>query len=235
MNILAIETATAVCAAAAVRDGVVLAEYSLHEKHIHSEKLITIVDRVLQESGGYDAIAVSIGPGSFTGLRIGLSVAKGLAFASGKPLVPVPTLEALSWGAVHRQIAQEGDEVIAMIDARRSDVYAAGYHVEHQEISFKWGPVALPLSALQQKISWEKRTVFMGDGVEKFRSHSGSVSSIPDDHWIFPPIEQRLCSAASVGLVGWRKTLRGMFTDPASLEPMYVKDFPILVSTQHSS
>ena len=100
MIVLGIETATAVCAVALVDDDVVRAERRYEIPQAHSEKLMECVDDCLKSAGlalsSIDGIAISIGPGSFTGLRIGLSVAKGLAFATDKPVVGVPTLEALA-------------------------------------------------------------------------------------------------------------------------------------------
>lgn len=235
MKVLAIETATAVCAAAIIQEGKVLAEDGLLERHIHSEKLIPIIDHVVAKAGRYDAISVSVGPGSFTGLRIGLSVAKGLAFANGKPLVAVPTLEALAWRAVYEGLSRGDDQVIAMIDARRNDVYAAAYQIDGKELSVLWDAQALSLEELTQKISLKRRTIFMGDGVSKLQIHFSKTERSDSEGWYFPPLEQRLCSAAAVGLLGHRKAQRGEFADLSSLEPMYVKDFLTLVKTQHLS
>src|SRR5712692_6734191 len=100
MIVLGIETATAVCGAAIVEDAGVRAEASIEAEHIHSEKLISLIDEALNRAtipfSSIDSVAVSIGPGSFTGLRIGLSVAKGLVYAGGKSLAAVSTLEALA-------------------------------------------------------------------------------------------------------------------------------------------
>jgi len=229
VRVLAIETATAVCAAALIEDGTVRKEESLLEKHVHSEKLLTLIDAVL-EGGGYDAIAVSIGPGSFTGLRIGLSVAKGLAFASGRPVVAVPTLEALVQRAVEKNLIGSDDDVIAMIDARRDDVYAAAYRISGGERVNRWGPEALALGELFGRISPNTRTVMMGDGVDKFvargmnRTHRLTIPA-PGD---------RQCGASSVGILGYGRAQRGEFSDIASLEPLYIRDFATLVRTQHS-
>lgn len=233
MNILAIESATDICGAALIGDGKVLREHALHERNVHSEKLVTLIDKVLQNPYGFDAIAVSIGPGSFTGLRIGLSVAKGLAFAGNKPLIAVPTLEALAVRAVLDAMAEDGDEVIAMIDARRDDVYAAAYQVAGQQIIPLWEAKALSLPALARLLSTGKKTLFLGNGVEKFKARY--AANVNDVNWLFPPREQQRCSAAAVGFVGLLKARQGEFADVASLEPMYVKDFVTLVSSQHLS
>ncbi len=137
MIVLGIETATAVCAVALVDDDVVRAERRYEIPQAHSEKLMECVDDCLKSAGlilsSIDGIAISIGPGSFTGLRIGLSVAKGLAFAAGKPLVGVPTLEALALQPVRKDIGEADDVIVPMIDARRDEVYTAIFRRHGQE------------------------------------------------------------------------------------------------------
>src|SRR5258706_14324961 len=104
MKILGIESATVVCAAAIIENGCVRSERTLIAPRIHSEKIISLIDESLDDANitptELEGVAVSIGPGSFTGLRIGLSVAKGLAYALDKPIVAVPTLEALAANTV---------------------------------------------------------------------------------------------------------------------------------------
>lgn len=234
MKVLAIETATAVCAAAVVEGATVLQEQVFHEKHIHSEKLVTFVDAVTLNSGDFEAIAISIGPGSFTGLRIGLSVAKGLAYANDKRIVAVPTLEALAWRAVHEGIAVEGDTIVAMIDARRNDVYAGMFSMRGEELESRWEIAALPLDELMQRLDGTGRVVVMGDAVAKFAQRYGEVVRNAG-RFVIPAQQHRLCNAGSVGLLGARKATRGEFSDLGSLEPRYVKDFVSLVRAQHVS
>lgn len=231
MRVLSIETATAVCAAAVIEEGRVLAERSIHEQRVHAEKLITIIDEVLRASAGYDVIAVSIGPGSFTGLRIGLSVAKGLACGSGKPIVAVSTLEALAFRAVYEALAGSGDQIIAMIDARRRDVYAAGFRYEQNALLPLFDARAISIPELVYFIPTEHPLICMGDGAEKlweFHSDTGARLQLH-----LPPLEKRLCSAAAVGILGERKARQGEYVDVSSVEPLYGKDFSTLVKTQH--
>src|SRR5207302_5277280 len=107
------------------RDGAVLAEGAHRESRSHTASLPALVERVLGDAGlaleDVEGLAVSIGPGSFTGLRIGLALAKGIAFAGGLPLVGVPTLEALA----HVADASPGETICAALDARKREVYAA--------------------------------------------------------------------------------------------------------------
>ena len=126
MMILAIDTASRSCGVAVVSDGAVLAEINDVSGQTHSRHLMGMVDRALAMSVGppqrIDAYAVTRGPGSFTGLRIGISTAKGLAEAAGKPLVGVSSLEALAW-----QVFPTDRLVVPMLDARRKEVYAARF------------------------------------------------------------------------------------------------------------
>ncbi len=240
--ILAIETATNVCATALISDGTIIAEHSLSEPHVHSEKLLSLIDDTLTSHITYrtslNGIAVSIGPGSFTGLRIGLSVAKGLCYAWNKPLVPVPTLQALAWNVLLDNIAQENDFVLPMLDARRSEAYVALYQKKGSEL-VEVHPVRaisvercleLILGSQQEGREYNSlpansgKVFVLGDASTKFRDHLEHLESSVV-HRIFLPAEQQQCRAASVGLVGEKMLVNGITADLASLEPMYVKEF----------
>src|ERR1700690_1829481 len=125
MKILSVETST-MLGGVAVMDSQagLIAEIKLNVKTTHSERLMTAISQVLSQSGidlrGIDAFAVASGPGSFTGLRIGLSTVKGLSYATGKPVVTVPTLEAFAWNFPYSMYP-----VCLMLDARRGEVYSA--------------------------------------------------------------------------------------------------------------
>ena len=123
MIVLGIETSTEVCAVGLANDDGAYAERALVESHIHSEKLLTLITEILEQQhtqlSELDAISVSIGPGSFTGLRIGLSTAKGLCFALGKPLVIVPTLEAMAMAVRSRNQARRRAAAVSTARATR--------------------------------------------------------------------------------------------------------------------
>ncbi len=237
MKILGIESATAVCAAAVVEDGSVLSECSLVEPHIHSEKMVTLVDRALNEAGlkpqALDATAVSIGPGSFTGLRIGLSVAKGLAFALDKPIVSVPTLEALAAKAVRRRPVEENSLICCLLDARRDEVYVAGFRQEGELLEEVAAARAAHLEELANLMAGQTRIIVSGDGAEKFRKYLEGKNSAMSGKLSFLSARESQCSASAVALLGEEKFLRGEVADVTSLEPLYVKDFYTLVNTQH--
>jgi tRNA threonylcarbamoyladenosine biosynthesis protein TsaB len=126
LPVLALETATGFASVAVLRRGALLAELTSTGARPHSGRLLPAVDHVLAAAGltlaGLGAFAVSIGPGSFTGLRVGVATLKGLAFGDARPVAAVPTLAALAAGA-----AASGEPVLACLDARRGEVYAAAF------------------------------------------------------------------------------------------------------------
>ncbi len=151
--ILAIETASG-CGSVALTQGGraagrLLAEYSLYPRRSHSRQLLGLVQAILEASaldwGAIDAVAVSQGPGSFTGLRIGMAAARGLAFAAGKPLIAVPTLDSLA-----AALPPLKEQVCTLLDARKSQVYAAFYSTSQEDengLPLRLGPYLVCASA----------------------------------------------------------------------------------------
>lgn len=225
MKILAIETATAVCGSAVVENERILGERSIEAPQMHSEKIMGLIDEVLTSARiglkDIDAIAVSIGPGSFTGLRIGLSVAKGLSFTCEKPLTAVSTLRALARNAIGRGLAAGRDLILCSIDARRDEVYAAGYRAA--ALDEVLSPRAVSVPVLAQLLEGEKRIVLVGDGAEKIQEYV--MKSENSNRCILPAREHRLCSASAVAFLGLQQLQRGERSDLASLEPKYLKEF----------
>ena len=137
--ILQIETATTVCSVALSENGKVLICKEADQRNIHAEKITVFVEEVLLDAGksfdDVDAIAVSSGPGSYTGLRIGVSAAKGLSFALDKPLIALETLEAMVYGLIsQRSTLSAGTLLCPMIDARRMEVYTAIFDIHGNKI-----------------------------------------------------------------------------------------------------
>ncbi len=218
MIILNIETATTNCSVSLSKEGktIVLKE-DYDKNYSHAERLHVYIDEVLKEAGmssqDLSAIAVSKGPGSYTGLRIGVSAAKGLCFALDKPLISISTLEALA----HQVNCQEG-VIVAMLDARRMEVYSAVFDSNHNQIRETEAQI---IDAESFNNYLEKGKVyFIGNGVEKTKA------SINHPNAVF--IEDKLPSANEMSLLANNKFKIDEFEDVAYFEPYYLKDFVAL-------
>ena len=136
-RILCLETATETCSVALSNDAECIACEEVAEGHSHAEKILELADRCLKSANcdiaSVDAVCVSSGPGSYTGLRIGVSTAKGICYALSKPLIAVPTLEGIANGAC--QHVPDADIICPMIDARRMEVYCAMYDPQGNPIT----------------------------------------------------------------------------------------------------
>src|SRR5512136_1856278 len=167
MLILGIETATRTGGVAVVSENGVIAEYTLNIEITHSERLMETVDRVLTGAkitlADLDGFSVSVGPGSFTGLRIGVATIKGMAFVTGKPVAAVPTLKALAWNVPHA-----GHPVCPLLDAGKKEVYSALYRYENGSLSTAMAEENLSLQDLARRIT--ERAVFTGEGAHSFRA-----------------------------------------------------------------
>lgn len=168
--ILNIETATSVCSVALAHNGKVLHALSCEENASHSSMLTMIIEKLFFKAivsiSDIDAVAVSIGPGSYTGLRIGLSTAKGICFALDKPLISLSTLKILANTIKNSYLDQpESTIYLPLIDARRMEVYTAAYNMELEEI---WSPKALILEpGCFNDLLRFKNIIYGGDGVKK--------------------------------------------------------------------
>ncbi|MBP1775468.1 MAG: Peptidase glycoprotease [candidate division NC10 bacterium] len=217
MLVLGIETSTRQGGVAIIGAERVVCETVLNVEATHSERLLPAVDRALDEAGmtleGLGGIAVSIGPGSFTGLRIGLSTAKGLAYATGLPLVGVPTLEAMAW-----TLPAARWQVCPVLDARKQEVYAALFRHEPEGLRRMMDDTAMAPEDLCRLI--RNPTLFLGDGVDAyaalFRERLG-------ERMLLPPLASRGARPASVAELGRRRLLRGERDGPDSLVPRYLR------------
>lgn len=213
--ILCLETSTTNCSVAIAVDGEIIAlQEDNNNKYSHAEKLHSFIDQVLAESGtlksSLQAIAVSKGPGSYTGLRIGVSAAKGLCFAIDVPLIAIPTLEALA-----HQAEVENGCIIPMLDARRLEVYAAVFSSDNNQIRETKAEV-LDENSYDDYLKTTK-VCFIGDGVEKFKSLCKHKNAIF--------IDNKLPSAKQMGAIAELKYYANDFEDVAYFEPYYLKDF----------
>lgn len=218
MKVLAIETSTMLGGVAVVdRQKGLIAETRLNVKTTHSERLMTVIDNVLKQSelalGDIDAFAVAIGPGSFTGLRIGLSTAKGLSYATGKRIVTVPTLEAFAWNFPYSFYP-----VCLMLDARRSEVYAAVFQWE--EGGFRRVVPETSIKPEDLLRALEGNVLFAGEGVTLYGS---KIADIMKERALIAPPQMMVPSPANVAMLGLEKAERGDYADTAAQAPYYVR------------
>jgi tRNA threonylcarbamoyladenosine biosynthesis protein TsaB len=215
--ILNIETATTNCSVSLSKAGKTLVLKEDNDKNYsHAERLHVYIDEVLKEANitpkDLAAIAVSKGPGSYTGLRIGVSAAKGLCFALNKPLISIPTLEALA-----NQVKIENGVIVSMLDARRMEVYSAVYDAGYNQIRETQAQI---LDETSFKTYLEKDKVyFIGNGVEKTKD------IIEHPNAIF--IEAKLPSANEMAALAFNKFKKNNLEDVAYFEPYYLKDFVV--------
>lgn len=217
MLVLGIETSTKTGSVAVASEKEIIAQYSLNIEVTHSERLMSTVDRVLKDTGiavsALGGFAVAIGPGSFTGLRIGLAAVKGLALATGKPVAAVPTLEALAWN-----LPYAAHPVCPLLDARKNEVYAAMYRFEGNALVHVMAEAVMSLSRLEEHIS--EKTIFTGEASRLFREE---IEKQFGDRALFAPQSAILPSAATVAEIGSLMIKNGRHADPDRLTPMYIR------------
>jgi len=221
VRLLAVETSTLTGAVALLEAGGVVAEFRVNVAVTHGERLMAAIDGVLRaarwELADVEAFAVALGPGSFTGLRIGLSTIKGLAFATGKPVVGVPTLDALAW-----RLPYCAYPVCPILDARKNEVYAALYRTLDGRLELLEAPRAVAPATLAEELraTMDGPVVFVGDAVGLF---TPVLSEILGTRARLAPADLRLPSAVTVGELGSWALGRGETADPASLVPLYLR------------
>ncbi|WP_417557966.1 tRNA (adenosine(37)-N6)-threonylcarbamoyltransferase complex dimerization subunit type 1 TsaB [Mesoflavibacter zeaxanthinifaciens] len=218
--ILNIETATTNCSVSVAKDGkTITLKEDYDNGYSHAEKLHVYIDEVLKEAQiekqQLDAIAVSKGPGSYTGLRIGVSAAKGLCFALDIPLIAVSTLEALA-----HQVKAENGLIIPMLDARRLEVYSAIFNSDYQEVRAIEAQI-LDENSFSEYLK-ESKVYFIGNGVKK------TMDLITNENAVF--IEEKLPSANEMSALSFEAYKKSNIQDVAYFEPFYLKDFVALKS-----
>ncbi|MFO7840044.1 MAG: tRNA (adenosine(37)-N6)-threonylcarbamoyltransferase complex dimerization subunit type 1 TsaB [Desulfosalsimonadaceae bacterium] len=217
MKMLAVDTATRICSAAVVENGGLLAEFTLNHGHTHTTRLMPVICSVLEQARlairELDGLAVTIGPGSFTGLRIGLSTVKGLGLATGLPVAGISTLDCLAG-----RFAFVSTLICPMIDARKDEVYASLY--VRQEESLKEVCPARAVSPAEV-LQWvNKPCLFVGNGARLYRN---LIKETAGRLAVFPPEEQNHVQAATVGLLGQRLLASGRQTPLSCLVPWYIR------------
>lgn len=215
--ILNIDTSTSVCSAALAKDGKVIAIQENSEGLNHSVLLGTYIDQILHENGTtadqLDAVAISMGPGSYTGLRIGVSLAKGLCFGAGKPLIAVPTLQALAL-SVSSEIGEDA-WYCPMIDARRMEVYTAFFDQKNRVMIDTKAEIISEGSFA--RLLAEHNIYFFGNGSGKVKN------TLTSPHARF--LERVETSARHTAPLAEQFFNDRQFADTAYFEPLYLKDF----------
>tara|TARA_Y100000746_G_scaffold212700_1_gene204716 strand:- start:396 stop:1070 length:675 start_codon:yes stop_codon:yes gene_type:complete len=214
--ILNIETSTKACSIAIHKNGNLIAlKECVTENFSHSEKLLVFVEELIGNSQlklvDISAIAVSMGPGSYTGLRIGVATAKGLCYGLNIPLISISTLKSMSLGM---SLKIKADLFCPMIDARRMEVYSAFFDINNIR---KRGIQADILDSNSYKNELKEKVIFFGDGSDKAKEviKNRNAIFIADFH----------PSANFIGMLSYQKFLNSDFEDLAYFEPFYLKDF----------
>ncbi|WP_339889746.1 tRNA (adenosine(37)-N6)-threonylcarbamoyltransferase complex dimerization subunit type 1 TsaB [uncultured Flavobacterium sp.] len=214
--ILNIETATKNCSVSIANNGKTIACKEIAEQNFsHAEKLHVFIEEILKENNinykDLNAIAVSQGPGSYTGLRIGVSSAKGLCYALSIPMIAIDTLELLA-----RKITITNGVIIPMIDARRMEVYSAIFNVDYA----KERKVEAEIIDSNSYSEIENKIHLVGDGIAKFKEVLTADKFIFHEDVVYP-------SANEMSSLSFEKYKKSDFVDVAYFEPYYLKDFLI--------
>jgi tRNA threonylcarbamoyladenosine biosynthesis protein TsaB len=218
--ILCIETATPICSVALALHGNCLAKYSHPEANAHASELHLMVEKILQETritlSDLAAIAISKGPGSYTGLRVGVSTAKGYAYALGIPVIAINTLSSLTSMAIS-SLAEPNDKAvfIPMIDARRMEVYTAIFNAELQILK-ETSALVVENNSFEE-IAKHPKAYFFGNGANKCTSilNQANLQLMPGIH----------CCASGLCQLSYESYKNKTFENLAYFEPYYLKDF----------
>ena len=222
--ILCLETSTAVCSVALIKNGNVIALRESLDGQNHAEKITIFIDEVMKEANvaykDLDAVATSMGPGSYTGLRIGVSTAKGLCYAMEKPLIAIDTLASMAYGFVEsRKSSVESQQsyiLCPMIDARRMEVYSAFFNEKMERISDTEAIIIDESSFMELK---QKHHLYLfGDGADK-------LTSLFENDKGITVVEKFHCSASYMATLVDKAFKEQQFVDVAYFEPFYLKNF----------
>ena len=217
MKILAIDTSTPSGSIALLEDDQLIAESTTCIQKTHAERLLpsikTLLDNIGIKPEDIDGFALTTGPGSFTGLRIGLSTIKGLSWSLNKPVVGVSTLEALAMN-----IPYSDKPVCPMLDARKKEVYAAVYKCNNNLPECIMPDTALSPDNLINKI--KEPTIFLGDGIKVYGS---LIKDMLKDTAVIAPAHLWQIKASSVGLLAWKKFKSGNIESPESIRLNYLR------------
>jgi tRNA threonylcarbamoyladenosine biosynthesis protein TsaB len=218
MRILGIDTSTSCGTVGLIDDDFVIADYLLDIPVTHSERILGAIELVLREARcpieNLDGWAISLGPGSFTGLRIGVSTVKGLAFATGKPVAGVSTLDVLA-----SQIPPTSHLICPILDARKREVYTAFYcYGEGNSLKRLSTYLAIRPEDLAERI--KEQTIFLGDGVKTYREF---LLNVLPSLAILPPAPLHISRGSMVAKLGSELLKKGASLDISAFAPIYVR------------
>ncbi|MCD8336539.1 MAG: tRNA (adenosine(37)-N6)-threonylcarbamoyltransferase complex dimerization subunit type 1 TsaB [Lachnospiraceae bacterium] len=220
MKILALECSGLVASVAVAEDDTLLAEYTVNYKKTHSQTLLPMLDEAARmielDLQSVDAIAVAGGPGSFTGLRIGSATAKGLGLALDKPLVSVPTVDALAWNLYGCE-----KNICPMMDARRSQVYTGIYSFCGETFITKRAQEPMAVTEIVDELNQSGgEVIFLGDGVPVYRALIQERIKVP---YQFAPAHLNRQRASSVAVLAMRYYMEGKTQTAAEHTPEYLR------------
>ena len=216
MKVIGIETSGTIGSVALASEGSVLAERYFEKGLRHGRELVPSLEEILSQQGlkieEVDLISVSIGPGSYTGLRVGVMAAKALAFAMNKPLIGVPTLDVLAENA-----PKEAEYVAPIVDAKRSEVYTSLYKKLEQKRKRLWEFLVIRPEELCERLKGFGKVFILGDGLRIY----GKI--FESKEFILGQKETWTARAANVALLGERQFKSGKKDDALGLVPMYLR------------
>ena len=220
MKILAVESSSLVASVAILEDDIITAEYTINHKVTHSQTLLPMISDICRmtdtKPADFDAIAISGGPGSFTGLRIGSATAKGLGLALDIPLIHVPTLDAMAMNLYGTDMV-----ICPIMDARRSQTYTGIYTMQDGELNIIHASDAMAIEDLVAELNTlGKNTVFIGDGIPVFRDYIDTNASF--EH-TYAPAGMNRQRASSVAILGAKYFAQGKIVSADEHLPEYLR------------
>lgn len=218
MRVLAIDTATNVASAAVVEDGKLIGEYTINNKKKHSQLIMVLIEKLLGDLSitvsDIDLFAVANGPGSFTGLRIGVAAMKALAHSTNKPIIGISTLEALAYSVPWCEHI-----IIPIMDARRNSVFTASY-IWDEEFHALSEIESMTIEECVKDCGELLDVLFIGDGVEVYRDY---ITEQLGERAYFPPSALCDVKASAVAMLALEKFNRGETETYLTLKPFYLK------------
>ncbi len=220
MKLLVLDSSGLVASVALIEDDRLIAEYTTGNKLTHSQTLLPMLDEVIQRTAfdmeDIDAIAVAMGPGSFTGLRIGAATAKGLGLALGKPIIPVPTVDGLAY-----QMFGAGMVICPLMDARRKQVYTGFYRFHGTQMQVLKQQCAQSVEeTLNQLKEYREPVIFLGDGVPVYKKE---IKEIMGEDAIFAPVHANRQRAGAVGALAKVYFEKGIYQSADEFAPEYLR------------